>query len=227
MSKRFGALKSNDNPFKQGNSRKKKANKPNEDRFKNNMFKADKKVHSHTKRCVRDQTLEQANFVNSIETKTKIDAMKDNLLLDDDAFPELENANISHGVNKVSTKLCFGRVLNKQSSSCKLSLRDSNTIARSSVNLRSTEKSKLSLKITNLIINKMEEQERKAHYLQWLNNWQKDREERMNNGETFYEPYSLDDLDDGSDDSDIDDYEMEETEYWNSGRGKQGKSYEN
>ena len=226
MSKRFGALKSNDNPFKQGNPKRKRANKSNDDKPKSGIFRTDKQPHSYAKRCMHDQALSEANLGTNIERK--VDTVKDNLLLDDDAFPELEKANVGHGVNKVSTKLCFGKALsNKQSSSCKLSLRDSNTIARSSVNLRSTEKSKLSLKITNLIINKMEEQERKAHYLQWLNNWQKDREERMNNGETFYEPYSLDDLDDGSDDSDIDDYEMEETEYWNAGRGKQGKSYEN
>ena len=72
---------------------------------------------------------------------------------------------------------------------------------------------------------RIEEQESKRHFMIWYKNWQDDRNIRMEQGETFYEPYDLEDIDDLSDSDLSDDYEMEETECWGSSRYKQ--SYDN
>ena len=218
MSKRFGALKSNENPFKQQNSKKKRQNKNSDHIPDGNMFMATNK---RTKKPAHDHRTSKPDV--EIKTSSSIEKIP----LDDDAFPELTNTVTANRAQKTFSKLCFSKTLNdKPSLSCKPSPNDQTRVIRPGVSLYSTEKTRLSLKITNLIIKRMEEQECKAHYLYWLDNWQRDREERMENGETFYEPYSLDDLDDG-DDSESEDHEMEETEYWNVGRGKQGRSYDN
>lgn len=218
MSKRFGVLKGNDNPFRQENAKKKKLNKSSNDKPNGAMFKTNNR---NERKPLRDRR------VSKPDLEVKANIFTEKITLTEDAFPELVKSDNDVNINKTSSKLSFGKaVKNRTPLSCKPSQSDKSHIIHQGVNLYSTEKTKLSLKITNLIIKKMEEQERKAHYLYWLNNWRIDRAERMENGETFYEPYSLDDLD-YDDDSEQEDDEMEETEYWNLGRGKQGRSCDN
>ena len=218
MPNRFDALKSNENPFKQRTLKKKRQNKNSDHMSNESMFMANNR---HTKKKSYDLK------VNKLDTEIKTNSFVERISLDDDAFPELTNTIKGDSIKKTSSKLCFGKTLNdKPPLSRKPSTNDQTHVIRPGVTLHSTEKTRLSLKITNLIIKRMEEQECKGHYLYWLNNWQRDREKRMENGETFYEPYSLDNLDD-DDDSESDDHDMEETEYWNVGRGKQGISYDN
>jgi hypothetical protein len=214
MPRRFSALKANDNPFKSDNSHIKKNNKKTDDLVKNNTFKTPSK---RAQSKPSDSTI----FIKSSNNKAKEVSQEFNL--EAEVFPELKSNITNKDPTQQSIKLNFGKTLSV------LPVYEDKlktlTTVRSGINIYSTKKSELSCKITKLIIDRMDEQDRKSHYFFWYNNWQKDRNERMSNGEAFYEPYDLDDLDDDYD-SGSNEYEMEETEHWNVGKGK-AKSYEN
>lgn len=217
MPSRFSALKTNENPFKSEKSHKKKNNKKTDNIAKNDTFKSSCNQSKRSQSRLSDSAI----FIKPSNNKTQEVSQKFNL--EAEAFPELNSNITSKDSKKGSTKLNFGNTLSVRPVTDN-KLKTLTTI-KSGINIYSTKKDKVSLKITKLIIDRMDEQDRKSHYFFWYNNWQEDRNERMSNGETFYEPYDLEDLD-NVDDSDSDNYEMEETELWNVGKGK-GKSYDN
>lgn len=217
MPNRFSALKTDDNPFKKEPVRKKRSVKSQEPSTTSDIFKSRPKQQKRPKAQTQcGDSMIFASKVNEIKVCDK------EFKLEDVAFPELSTKGVSDVVKKPSIKLNFGGTLNREKETW--SKTSSKGTVRSGVNIYSSERSKLSLKITNLIIKKMEDHECKMHYMAWHNNWQRDREYRMSQGETFYEPYNLEDLDD-DDNSESDDYEMEETEYWGANRGN--RTYDN
>lgn len=217
MPSRFSALKTNENPFKGENSHKKRNNKRADHLAKNDTFKPPSNQSKRSRAKSSDSTI----FIKPANNKVKEASQEFNL--EAEVFPELKSNITNKDPKQQSIKLNFGKTIsNRPVSDDKLKTL---TTVRSGINIYSTKKSELSCKITKIIIDRMDEQDRKSHYFFWYNNWQKDRNERMSNGEAFYEPYDLEDLDDDYD-SDSDNYEMEETELWNVGKGK-GKSYDN
>jgi len=219
MPTRFSALKTDDNPFKKESAKKKKPVKNPDAASTGDIFKARPRQPRRAKQQSQpggsDIFASKANETRQREPEFKLEEV---------AFPELTSKATTTVPKKPSIKLNFGGTLHREQS---LGSKSNNGVARKSgVNINSSERGKLSLKITNLIIKRMEERECKMRYMAWYNNWQSDRNHRIEQGETFYEPYNLEELDDDID-SDSDDYEMEETEYWGAGRGKGGRPYEN
>lgn len=217
MPNRFSALKTDDNPFKKEPARKKRSVKSQDPSNTSDIFKSRPKQQKRPKE--QTQCSDSMIFAHKVKETQVCDK---EFKLEDVAFPELSTKAVSDVIKKPSIKLNFGDTLNREKE-IRSNTKSKMTLG-SGVNIHSSERSKLSLKITNLIIKKMEDRECKMHYMAWHNNWQRDREYRMSQGETFYEPYNLEDLDD-DDNSESDDYEMEETEYWGASRGN--RAYDN
>jgi len=211
MSKRFNALKNNENIFKKESVRKKKPSIRSVDSG-SSPFKVPKKA-------------KQLPAPEIFQTVTHIVDKPKEFKLEDAAFPDLSTAVSAPKTKPSNTKLNFG---NTASKSC---------LTNSKVNMEPITRAKLGVhgfesassrklsKMTAAVIRELDEQESKAHFMLWYKNWQDDRNMRIEQGEKFYEPYDLEDIDDLSDSDLSDDYEMEETEYWGSSRYKQ--AYEN
>ena len=220
MSNRFSALKVDENPFKKVTGRKKKIVRESNVDASSDIFKERPK---HP-RCtgLRARVAGSELFGDKQNAKHEDTS---SFHLDTDAFPELDTSSggIKTTPKKVKVQLNFGGSLKR---SLVMNSKGNHGDRISKLAISSNQKSKLSLRITKSIIERMEERESRMHFMLWYNNWQKDRNERMERGEKFYEPYDLEELDDGVD-SDSDEDEMEETEYWSIGRVKGGRAYDN
>ena len=210
MSKRFNVLKNNENIFKRESGRKKKLPNRGVDNSSASPFKTPKKIKQSTAPEMFQKV--RRNIEKPKEFK-----------LEEVAFPDLGETVLSPVTKPPALKLNFGNVINRER------LNNNKVVvkprAKLEVNVFDSEKYKKALKINSMIDKYNEEQESKRHFMIWYKNWQDDRNIRMEQGETFYEPYDLEDIDDLSDSDLSDDYEMEETEYWGSSRYKQ--SYDN
>ena len=210
MSKRFNVLKNNENIFKREGGRKKKLSNRGIDSNSASPFKTPKKAKQSTAPEIFQQV------------KRNVEKPKE-FKLEEVAFPDLGKTVLSPVTKPPALKLNFGNVINRERlNNNKV---DVKSRAKLKVNVFDSEEYKKNLKINSMMNERIEEQESKRHFMIWYKNWQDDRNIRMEQGETFYEPYDLEDIDDLSDSDLSDDYEMEETECWGSSRYKQ--SYDN
>ena len=224
MNKRFGALKNNDNIFKTEVFKRRAIDDRGTRGTYAPPFKGDTRETRGGGRGggrggeTRETNPHRRNQLAGTpdmfqENRKQANTVSNNFDLQAEVFPELHSKSVTQDTVSRKTQLNFNKIFKKSES---IDLNNSPQLAvisRVVTNFDSAASQK-SLKMTMSIIRHLDERELKANYMKWYNNWQLDRNKRIEDGETFYEPYDLDELDDYSDSGSSIDSDHDETEYW-------------
>jgi hypothetical protein len=229
MNKRFGALKNNDNIFKTEVFKRRAI----DDRGTRGTYAPPFKGDTRETRGgrgggeTRETNPHRRNQLAGTpdmfqENRKQANTVSKNFDLHTEVFPELHSKPVTQDTISRKTQLNFNKIFKKSESIDLNNSPESVVISRAVTNFDSAASQK-SLKMTMSIIRHLDERELKANYMRWYNNWQLDRNNRIEDGETFYELDDLDELDDYSDSGSSINSDPDETEYW----GSKGRSYDN